>query len=119
MYNLCEGKCTPCTNGAPAITDKELEEYKKQIPDWDLIEENGIKKIRRNFKFKNFKEALKFTKSVGKIAEEMKHHPTILTEWGKVEVTWWTHKINGLHRNDLIMAFKTDELLNPVKFFKF
>lgn len=114
MDNLYEGKCTPCTIGAPAVSDKELEAYKTQIPDWDIVEENGIKKIRRKFKFKNFQEALDFTNSVGKLAENMQHHPAILTEWGKVEVTWWTHKIKGLHSNDLIMARKTDLLLKTL-----
>ena len=60
--------------------------------------------------FGNFVDALAFTNRVGQIAEEEDHHPALLTEWGKVTVSWWTHKIRGLHRNDLIMGAKTDEL---------
>ena len=67
--------------------------------------------MERTFKFKDFAEALSFTNKIGRIAEEEAHHPLILTEWGKVTVTWWTHKIKGLHHNDFIMAAKTDLLL--------
>jgi 4a-hydroxytetrahydrobiopterin dehydratase len=74
------------------------------------VEQDHIKRLQRAFKFKNFAEALQFTNQVGALAEEEGHHPALLTEWGKVTVTWWTHKIKGLHRNDFIMAAKTDEL---------
>ena len=62
----------------------------------------------------DFAEALEFTNDVGAIAEEEGHHPAILTEWGRVTVTWWTHKIRGLHRNDFIMAAKTDQIYEDV-----
>ena len=62
------------------------------------------------FRFSNFAEALTFTDKVGELAETEGHHPAILTEWGRVTVTWWTHKIRGLHRNDFIMAAKTDQI---------
>jgi len=114
MDNISAVKCTPCDIGASKITDEDFENYRPQIPNWNIIEENGIKKIRREFKFKNFAEALKFTNCIGKLAEDMQHHPAILTEWGKVEVTWWTHKIKGLNSNDLIMALKTDILLKTL-----
>jgi 4a-hydroxytetrahydrobiopterin dehydratase len=78
---------------------------------WSIVERDGIKRIERSFKFKNFEETLLFTNKIGKMAEEEGHHPSILTEWGRVTVTWWTHKINGLHRNDFIMAAKSDQLL--------
>ena len=65
---------------------------------------------QQEFKFKNFVQALEFTNQVGRLAEEECHHPALLTEWGRVTVTWWTHKIKGLHRNDFVMAAKTDEL---------
>ena len=77
-----------------------------------MVERDGIKRLERVFKFKDFAEALAFTNKVGQIAEEEGHHPSILTEWGRVTVTWWTHKIKGLHRNDFIMATKTDRLLS-------
>jgi 4a-hydroxytetrahydrobiopterin dehydratase len=74
------------------------------------VERKGTKRLERTFKFENFAQALSFTNKVGEQAEEEGHHPALLTEWGKVTVTWWTHKIGGLHRNDFIMAAKTDEL---------
>ena len=112
MESLKENKCVPCNAGNGRIPDVELSDYCLQIPEWMIIEENGIKKLRRDFKFKNFMEALRFTNLVGNTAEDMQHHPVILTQWGKVEITWWTHKINGLHQNDFTMARKTDELFN-------
>jgi 4a-hydroxytetrahydrobiopterin dehydratase len=75
-----------------------------------VVEKNGIKRLEKSFKFKDFAEALAFTNKVGKMAEKEGHHPDILTEWGKVTVSWWTHKINGLHKNDFVMAAKTDSL---------
>ena len=74
-------------------------------------EVDGVKRLERVFKLKNFVEAIEFTNKIGAIAEEQGHHPLIITEWGRVTVQWWTHKIKGLHRNDFIMAAKTDELL--------
>ena len=68
----------------------------------------GILQLERVFTFSDFAQALAFTNKVGALAEEAGHHPAILTEWGKVTVTWWTHKIGGLHRNDFIMAARTD-----------
>ncbi len=81
-----------------------------QIHGWELIAVEGIQRLRKVFLFKNFRESLEFTNKIGRIAEEENHHPAILTEWGKVTVTWWTHKVGGLHRNDFIMAAKTDAL---------
>jgi 4a-hydroxytetrahydrobiopterin dehydratase len=75
-----------------------------------LIERDGIPRLERVFKFKNFAQALAFTNQVGALAEAEDHHPAILTEWGKVTVSWWTHKIKGLHQNDFIMAARTDGL---------
>ncbi|MDQ4075437.1 MAG: 4a-hydroxytetrahydrobiopterin dehydratase [Chloroflexota bacterium] len=110
VQQLTHMKCEACRRGAPTVTEEELAEYKPQVPEWDLIERDGIKRLERSFKFPNFVEALDFTNQVGELAEEEGHHPALLTEWGKVTVTWWTHKIKGLHRNDFIMAAKTDEL---------
>ena len=110
MNYLREKECTVCMEGAPQVTEQEHKEYMLQIPEWNIIDTNGIKKLQKKFKFKNFAEALKFTNEVGNLAEHTGHHPSILTEWGKVEIIWWTHKIKGLHLNDFIMASKTDEL---------
>jgi 4a-hydroxytetrahydrobiopterin dehydratase len=80
------------------------------IPDWEWQEHVGVPRLVRTFRVPNFREALLFTQRVGELAEAEGHHPALLTEWGKVTVSWWTHKIRGLHRNDYIMAAKTDAL---------
>jgi len=89
------------------VTDAERAELGRRVPEWEIL--NGeIPKLRRAFRFRNFAEAMAFSVRVGELAEAEKHHPAILTEWGRVTVTWWTHAIRGLHRNDFIMAAKTD-----------
>lgn len=110
MSELARETCEACKAGAPKVTDDERRELKPQIPDWELIEEEGVEKLRRVFTFDNFEKALEFTNRVGEMAEKENHHPALLTEWGRVTVTWWTHKIKGLHRNDFRAAAKTDEL---------
>lgn len=110
---LCGMKCEVCQAGAPPVSNADTIEFKKQIPDWKIIQEDGIPKIRRVFQFPDFANAIAFTDRVGELAEEYNHHPALLTEWGNVTVTWWTHKIHGLHRNDFIMAAKTDQLVTP------
>ena len=111
MEEFVQMKCEPCRIGAPPATEEEIKEFMIHVPEWTIVERNGIKQLERAFKFKNFVQALAFTNNVGEIAEAEGHHPVIRTEWGKVTVTWWTHKIKGLHRNDFIMAAKTDNLL--------
>ena len=110
MSELSEMKCTACRGGEPTLTEAEIGEQLPRVPEWQLVEREGIKRLERVFGFRNFAEALAFTDEVGAQAEEEGHHPALLTEWGRVTVTWWTHKIGGLHRNDFIMAAKTDEL---------
>lgn len=110
MTDLLEQKCVPCTGSLPSATEAEINTYKTQIPDWNLITENGELHLQRVYQFKDFKTALAFTNLVGEAAEAEGHHPALLTEWGKVTVTWWTHAINGLHHNDFIMAAKSDRL---------
>ena len=110
MSELKTLQCVPCRGGDPTVTEAELQEYLPQIPEWVVVERDGINRLERRYKFKNFREALTFTGQVGELAEAHDHHPALLTEWGGVTVTWWTHKIKGLHRNDFIMAAKTDEI---------
>jgi 4a-hydroxytetrahydrobiopterin dehydratase len=110
MEELTQLKCTACRGGDPTLTDAEIADLQPQVPEWRVIEVDGVKRLERVFTFKDFVAALAFTNMVSDLAEEEGHHPAILTEWGKVTVTWWTHKIKGLHRNDFIMAAKTDEL---------
>ena len=110
MDALSQMKCVACRAGEPTLTDAEIAGYHPQAPDWQIVERDGVKRLERTFKFKNFVEALAFTNRVGELAEAEGHHPALLTEWGRVGVSWWTHKIKGLHRNDFIMAVKTDRI---------
>ena len=110
MESLSSSTCGVCRAGAPRVEREEMGALLTQIPEWEVIEVEDVKRLQRSFTFSNFKEALSFTNRVGAIAEVADHHPAILTEWGRVTVTWWTHKIKGLHKNDFIMAAKTDTL---------
>ena len=92
------------------MTDQQIHELLPQVPEWQVKEVNGVKRLERVFRFKNFAEALAFTNKVGEIAEEQGHHPLIITEYGRVTINWWTHKIKGLHQNDFIMAARTDKI---------
>ena len=112
MTSLAQFQCIPCRGGEPTLTGEEIASLLSEAPDWDVVERDGILRLERVFKFKNFVQALAFTNRVGELAEEQGHHPALLTEWGRVTITWWTHKIKGLHRNDFIMAAKTDELFS-------
>jgi len=103
-------KCVACRRDAQTVTGDELAELQTQVPDWEIVELDGIKRLRRVFSADDFAQALEFTNAVAELAEEESHHPALLTEWGRTTVTWWTHKIKGLHRNDFIMAAKTDQL---------
>ena len=103
-------RCVACRGGEPTLTDEEIAAYRDQVPDWEVVEIDGVKRLRRVFRFADFASALRFTDRVGALAEGEGHHPALLTEWGRTTVSWWTHKIGGLHRNDLIMAAKTDAL---------
>ena len=100
-------KCVACSGDEPALKGEEIASYLQKVPGWQVITEEGEAKLKRVFKFDNFQQALNFTNRVGKIAEDENHHPALLTEWGKVTVYWWTHKIRGLHPNDFIMASRT------------
>jgi 4a-hydroxytetrahydrobiopterin dehydratase len=109
MDQLTQLKCIACRKGEPTVTDEEIAEFRPQVPGWNIVEVDGINHLVKEFKFDSFVHALAFTNKIGELAEEEGHHPALLTEWGKVTVSWWTHKIGGLHRNDFIMAAKTDQ----------
>lgn len=115
MKQLVQMKCVACRRGAPTVTEEEIASFKPQVPRWEIVDRDGIKRLERTFRFDDFSDALRFTNSVGDMGEEEDHHPALLTEWGKVTVTWWTHKIRGLHRNDFVMAAKTDHLYPPAR----
>ena len=108
MEKLHQARCIPCEGGVSPIDEQEIARYLVQLPNWHVIEVNGVKQLTRSFPFDNFAHALVFTNRVGEQAEAEGHHPALLTEWGKVTVTWWTHAIGGLHSNDFIMAARTE-----------
>jgi len=110
MTNLFEQTCEACRADAPRVTEQQKREMLVQVPEWTLVEEDNIERLRRVYPFKHFVDALAFTNQLGELAEQEGHHPAILTEWGRVTLTWWTHKIKGLHVNDFIMAAKSDRL---------
>lgn len=107
---LNQQKCTPCSGHSPRLSEDEINQLKPKVPHWNVIEEEGELRLQRSYSFPNFEQALAFTQQVGEAAESEGHHPVLLTEWGRVTVTWWTHAIDGLHQNDFIMASKSDEL---------
>lgn len=110
MTELSEKTCTACVAGAPFATEAEVAAFLPQIPEWKIEEMDGLKCLIRVYAFDNFVEALAMTNKVGALAEEVGHHPALITEWGRLTVSWWTHKIKGLHVNDFVMAAKTDVL---------
>ena len=112
MTTLSQASCEACRIGAPTVDDTEARELLTQIPEWSLIEVDGIKQLQRQYKFKNFVTAMAFANELAEISEAEGHHPVILVEWGKATVTWGSHSIKGLHRNDFVMAAKTDSLLD-------
>ena len=107
---LASQSCIPCSGSMPSATPEEIAQLHAQLPDWSLIEPDRVPQLQKQYHFKNFLQALAFTNEVGAAAEAAGHHPALLTEWGKVTVTWWTHAIDGLHQNDFVMAAKTDEI---------
>ena len=111
MTELSQQKCEACRIDAPRLSEQEVQNLQNEIPGWNVISDDNILKIQRQFGFKNFIDALDLANKVGALAEQENHHPEIIVEWGKATVTWWTHKIKGLHRNDVIMAAKTDALI--------
>ncbi|HIJ21461.1 MAG: 4a-hydroxytetrahydrobiopterin dehydratase [Gammaproteobacteria bacterium] len=112
MCTLSEERCEACQTGAPKVSDQEMAILVRSVPEWNFETRDNILQLERSYSFPNFVDALTFTRKIGELAEQEGHHPAILTEWGKSTVTWWSHKIGGLHRNDFIMAAKTDQIFN-------
>ncbi len=108
MSNLADRKCAPCMGGVPPLEGPRISIFNEELSaEWKVVEEHHLE---RTFRFKNFKEALDFVNRVGGLAEEQGHHPDIYLAWGRVKITLWTHKINGLHENDFILAAKIDRI---------
>lgn len=112
MNELSRLKCVACRGGDPQLTEGEIAALNPQVPDWQIIEVHDVKRLQRVFKLKDYSQAVELTNKIAAIAEEEDHHPLIILEWGRVTVQWWTHVVKGLHRNDFIMAAKTDGLMS-------
>ena len=110
MSLLSDKTCSACRGDSPPMTSAEIQKALTELPGWALESVVEIPQLAKQYSFKNFIGALAFTQAVGALAEEYGHHPALLTEWGKVKVSWWTHKIKGVHENDAIMAAKTEQL---------
>jgi 4a-hydroxytetrahydrobiopterin dehydratase len=108
MANLAQEHCVPINASSPQLNEAEADNLLAELNNWKIYRKENEPRLEKSFKFADFKQALEFTNQLGQLAEVENHHPALLTEWGMVTVTWWTHRIKGLHRNDFIMAAKTD-----------
>ena len=110
MDELARMHCVAIDAKTVLLPEREIQQLHLKVSGWEIHPKDGEARLEKMFKFENFNKALAFTNQVGQIADDEDHHPGILTEWGKVTLSWWTHKIKGLHLNDFIMAAKTDAL---------
>jgi len=110
VNDLSSQSCEACQIDAPKVPQDQIQILLSEINGWILIEE-PINKIQKIFSFKSYKDSVDFSNKVASLADDEDHHPQIVLEWGKVTVIWWSHKIEGLHKNDFICAAKTDKLL--------
>jgi len=109
---LSNQNCAACHRNSLAVTSAEMQLFIKQLPDWELVSQDSTVMLQRVYIFKNYSLAWSFSNKVSALAEELANHPAIILEWGKVTVSWWTHSINALHKNDFISAAKTDQIFN-------
>jgi len=107
--SLAREECQACRPGSPPVRGEEANELLAELPGWEVVVVDGMDQLSRTFEFADFAAALDFTNRVGALAEEADHHPALTTEWGRVNVRWWTHSIGGLHRNDFIMAARASK----------
>ena len=107
MVDLASRECVPCRGGVPPLGGQEIQNFVKELDGWEVVREHHL---RKSYEFKNFREALEFVNRTGELAEEQGHHPDIYLAWGRVEITIWTHKIDGLTESDFILAAKIDKL---------
>ena len=107
--------CGPCRSGDPSLSAHDILRWHREIPQWEVNQEDEMKRLERIFTFKDFAEAMKFTIKVATLAEKEKHHPRMIIEYAKVTLHFWTHKVRGLHLNDFIMAAKVDQIHQSLK----
>jgi 4a-hydroxytetrahydrobiopterin dehydratase len=111
MTELAQQHCSLIAANTPRLNKKDISRLKAELPGWETRVTGAVLHLEKSYQFKDFSQALAFTNRVGQLANQEDHHPAIMTEWSKVTVTWWTHKIKGLTMNDFIMAAKTETLL--------
>jgi 4a-hydroxytetrahydrobiopterin dehydratase len=109
---LSKETCEACRADAPLLTEAEIAALMPEVDGWDVINEESQQRLQRVFGFKNFEQAMSAAQKVGEYADQVGHHPRLVVEWGSLVVTWWSHKIGGLHRNDFICAARTSELVD-------
>lgn len=112
--DLAQLHCAPVSSHSLRLNQAEIDQRLTLLPGWQPIAKDGELRLEKIFKFKDFSQAVTFTNQVAQAAEEEDHHPALLTEWGKVTITWWTHTLKGLHQNDFIMAAKTEQIYEKV-----
>lgn len=105
---LAAQKCVPCEGGIDPLNSQEISDLLPEVPGWEIIQEDEEKRLIKNYDFPDFNSAMSFSVKVGEEADRVGHHPVITVTWGQATIKWWTHAINGLHRNDFIMASVTD-----------
>jgi 4a-hydroxytetrahydrobiopterin dehydratase len=110
MNELTELHCSPIRADTARLDSAGISQLSAKLPGWQIYEKEAEPRLEKIFKFENFTRAMTFTDRIAQAADLEDHHPAILTEWGKVTVTWWTHRIKGLHLNDFIMAAKTEKI---------
>ena len=103
------------TSDNTAVSSDDQKGFLRQLPEWTIVDDKNIKQLQRIFSFRNFADAVIFTNHVAELAEQVDHHPAIITDWGKVTVKWWTHRIKGLHLNDFVMASRTDHAYDKLQ----
>tara|TARA_B100000989_G_scaffold285817_1_gene253889 strand:+ start:247 stop:606 length:360 start_codon:yes stop_codon:yes gene_type:complete len=115
LTELSKTSCEACRADAPILSEKEIKDLLAQLSSWNLNEGDGVKKLVCSYAFLSYEDSVAFANNVAKLAEQEDHHPEIFLEWGKVTVSWWSHKIEGLHMNDFICASKTDVIFEELK----
>ncbi len=110
MTDLLTQQCEKITSQSKPLGHSEVDELMQQFQSWIIIDSGGDPHLRRTFEFPTFTRAAQFAFEIGKRADHQNHHPVIVLDGNKAEVTWWTHAISGLHRNDFIMAAHTDDI---------
>ena len=110
MKHLSKQQCEACNANAHRLSASEINSFMTEVKGWELIQESNIEKLKRVFKTHDFNQSMDLANAIARLAEQDNHHPQIMVEYSSLTVLWWTHKIEGLHQNDFIMAAKTSLL---------